>query len=153
MRRSKRAENDIFDFQRQLFYASNTVLNARAYAVNDVKVGLQSLSEHPDRAEHAVLSIDMIMLNDGMQESVLCRDAYLARVDFYILDVLLINLIAVFGQRHTAAVIEALKVRSGDGDENAPNHDVAFLFGIDHCFVHAFHRGFKINNLSLAHPA
>src|SRR5204863_9338465 len=107
LRRSKRAENDIFDFQRQLFYASNTVLNARAYAVHDVQVGLQSLSEHPDRAEHAVLSIAMIMLKDGMRESVLCRDARLARVAFYILAVLLIHLVAAFRQRPTAGRIAA----------------------------------------------
>ncbi|HYK24053.1 MAG TPA: hypothetical protein VEU75_05255, partial [Candidatus Acidoferrum sp.] len=36
---------------------------------------------------------------------------------------------------------------------NAPNHDVAFLFGIDHRFVHTFHCRFKVNDLALAHAA
>ena len=95
----------------------------------------------------------MIMLDDGMQESVLRRDAHLACVDLYILDVLLINLIAIFGQHHAPAIIETLKVRPSDGDVNASDHDVAFLFGIDHRFVHAFHRGFKINDLAFTYAA
>src|SRR5215472_14696410 len=44
-------------------------------------------------------------------------------------------------------------MRSGDSDVNALDHHVAFLFGIDNCFVHAFHCRFKINNLALAHAA
>ncbi len=44
-------------------------------------------------------------------------------------------------------------MRSSDSDVNASDHDVAFLFRIDHCFVHAFHRGLKINDLAFAHTA
>src|SRR4029077_76343 len=92
------------------------------------------------------------MLNDGMQERVLRRDAYLARIDFHVFDVLLVNFIAVFGQHDAPAIVEALKGRAGNGHINASDHDVAFLFGIDHRFVHAFHCRFKINDLALAHP-
>src|ERR1700681_2522004 len=86
-----------------------------------------------------------------MQEGILRRDAYFARADFYILDVLLIDLIVVFRTCHAAAVIETLNVRPGHTDVNAPNHDVALLFCLDHGFVHAFHRGLKIDDLALAH--
>src|SRR6266567_4008422 len=110
LRRSEPAEHDILDVERQLFHAPDGVLNARAHTVDDMKIGFQFLPKHPDRIEHAVLSIDVIMLNDRMQESVLCRNAHLARVNFYILGVLLINLIAVFGQYHAPAIIETLKV-------------------------------------------
>src|SRR5262249_29626918 len=41
----------------------------------------------------------------------------------------------------------------GDSDVHALDHYVAFLFGINDCFVHAFHRRFKIDNLTLAHAA
>ena len=93
------------------------------------------------------------MLNNGMKECVLRRNAHFARIDFYIFDILLVDFIAVLGQHHGSAVIEALKVRSANGDINAPDHDVAFLFGIDHRFVHAFHRGFKINDLAFTYAA
>ena len=79
--------------------------------------------------------------------------AHLARADSYILDILLINLIAVLRQHHTPAIIETLKVGPGYGHVNASDHDVAFLFGIDHCFVNAFHCGFKINDLAFADAA
>src|SRR5437773_3030948 len=119
--------------------------------MDDMKIGLQFLPEHPDRIKHAVLSIDMVMLDDLVEESVLGRDTHLTRVNFYILNVLLIDLIAVFRQHHTPAVIETLNVRSSDTDVNAPNHDVAFLFGIDHRFVNALHGRFKINDFAFAH--
>src|SRR5260370_26019418 len=86
-----------------------------------------------------------------MEEGVLRRDAYFARADFYILDVLLIDLIVVYRTCHAAAVIKTLNVRPGHADVNAPNHDVALLFCLNHAFVHAFHRRLKIDDLALAH--
>src|SRR5437868_1569586 len=77
---SKPAKNDILDVQRQLFHASDSILNARAHSVDDMKICFQFLLEHPDWVQNAVLSID-------------------------------------------------------------------------HRFVHAFHRSFKINNLAFAHAA
>ena len=153
LRGSKPAEDDVLDVKRQLFDASDGVLNACPHAVDNMKIGFQFLPKHPDRIQHAILTVDMIMLDNGMQEGVLRRDAHFACVDFYVLDVLLINLIAVFGQHHTPSIIKTLKMRPGDSDVNASDHDVAFLFGIDHCFVHAFHRGLKINDLAFAHTA
>ena len=91
------------------------------------------------------------MLNDGMKERVLRRNAYLARIDFHVFDVLLVNFIAVFGQHDASAIVEALKMRPGNRHINASDHDVAFLFGIDHGLVHAFHCRFKIDDLALAY--
>ena len=107
----------------------------------------------PTGIEHAVLSVDVIMLDDRMQKRVLRGNAYFARVDFHVLDVLLVDFVAVFRQHDAAAIVEALDVRAGDADVNAPDHHVAFLFGIDHRFVHAFHRRFKIDDLAFAHAA
>src|SRR5713101_1458217 len=95
----------------------------------------------------------MIMLNDGMKERVLRRNAYFARIDFHVFDVLLVNFIAVLGQHDASAVVEAVKVRPRNGHINAPDHHVAFLFGIDHRLVHAFHCRFKINDLALAYAS
>src|SRR6266481_6057381 len=116
-----------------------------------MKIGFQFVPKHPDRIKHAVLSFDMVMLDDRMQKGILCGDADLACTDFYIFDILLINLIAVFGQHHTAAVVEALKVRPSNCDVHAPNHDVAFLLGVDYRFVDTLHRRFKINDLAFTH--
>ena len=93
------------------------------------------------------------MLNDGMQERVLRRNAHLACINFHVLDILLVNFIAIFGQHYASTVIKTLQVRPGDRDVNAADHHIALLFGIDHSFVHAFHRGFKINNFPLADTA
>ena len=49
LRGSERAENDVLDFERQLFHASDRVLNPRAHAVDDMKIGFQFLPEHADR--------------------------------------------------------------------------------------------------------
>ena len=96
LRGSKRIEDDVLHFERQLFHATDRVLDAGAHSVDDVKIRLQSLAEHPDRIEHAVLSIDVIMLNDRMQEGVLRRNAHFARVDLHILDILFVDFVAVF---------------------------------------------------------
>ena len=88
-----------------------------------------------------------------MQKRVLRRNAHLARIDFYVLNILLINFVAIFGQHNASTVIKTLQMRPGDSDVNAADHHIAFLFGIDHSLVHAFHRRFKINNLPLAHAA
>src|SRR5437762_10343614 len=151
LRRSKRAENHVLDVERQFLHAPDRVLNASTHAVDDMKIGLQFLPKHSDRIKDAVLPFDMVMLDDRMQKGILGRDAHLARADFYILDILFINLIAVFGQHHTPAVIKALKVRPSDCDVDASNHYVAFLLGIDYRFVDTLHRRFKINDLAFTH--
>src|SRR4029453_2192301 len=86
-----------------------------------------------------------------MKERVLRGNAYLARIDFYVFDILLIDFIAILREHDASAIVEALKVRSGNGHGNAPDPPVAFLFGIHHRFVHTFHRCFKINDLALAY--
>src|ERR1700730_3700471 len=64
LRRSKRAEDHVFDIERQLFHTPDGVLNAGPHAVDDVKISFQFFAEHPDRIENAILSIDMVMLDD-----------------------------------------------------------------------------------------
>ena len=93
------------------------------------------------------------MLDDRVQKRILRRDAHFARVDFYILDILFVDLLVVFGHTDAAAIVEALNVRAGDADVDAANHDVAFLFSVDNRFVDALHRRLEINNLAFAHPA
>src|SRR5207302_10294405 len=106
--------------------------------------------KHHDWIKDAILSIDMVMLDNGMEESVLRRDAHLTRDNFHILNVLLINLIAVFGQHYTAAIIETLKMRPSNGDVNTPDHNVAFLLCIDYRFMHASHRWYRFNHLAFS---
>ena len=49
LRGSQRAEDDVFDFERQFLDAPDRVLNAGAHAVDDVKIGFQFL----DRASRS----------------------------------------------------------------------------------------------------
>ena len=99
LRGGERGEDDVLHFQRQFLHATDRVLNAGAHAVDDVEIRLQLLPEHADGIEDAVLPVDVIMLDDGMQERVLRGNAHLARVDLHVLDVLLVDLVAVFRQR------------------------------------------------------
>src|ERR1700730_15495620 len=64
LRGSKRAEDHVLDIKRQLFQEPARVLNAGAHSVDDVKISFQFFAEHPDRIENAILSIDMVMLDD-----------------------------------------------------------------------------------------
>ena len=118
-----------------------------------MEIGLQFLAQHSDRIEHAVLPVDVIMLDDRVQKRVLRRDAHFARVDLHVLDILLVDLVAIVRQSDAAAIVEALNVRAGDADVDAANHDVALLFGIDDRLVHALHRRLEIDDLAFAHAA
>src|SRR5438105_4525224 len=93
------------------------------------------------------------MLDDRVEKGVLRRDAYFPRVDFHILHILLVDLIAIVRQQHAASIVDTLNVSAADADIDAANHDVAFLFGIHDRFVHAFHRRLEIDNLAFAYAA
>jgi hypothetical protein len=108
--RSQAAKNHVLHVQRQFFHASNGVLNPCAHAVDDVKIGFQFLPEHAGRIQHALLSVDLIMLNERMQERVLRRDTHFARINFYVLHILLINFIAVLWQHDASPIVEALQM-------------------------------------------
>src|SRR6202011_2923568 len=108
LRGSKRAEDHVLNVERQFFDAPNRVLDACAHAVDDVKVGFQFLPEHSDRAEHAVLSIDVVVLDDRMEKSVGRGNAHFTRADLHVLDVLIVDLIAIFRQKDASAVVKAL---------------------------------------------
>ena len=99
LRGRERGEDDVFHFERQFLHAADRVLDPRAHAMDDVKIRLEFLPEHADRIEHAVLPVDVIMLDDRMQKGVLRRNAHFARVDLHILDVLLVDFVAIFRQR------------------------------------------------------
>ena len=90
------AEDDVLHFERQFFNAPNCVLNSRPHTVNNVEVGLELLAEHADGIEHAVLPVDVIMLNNRVEECVLRGNAHFARVDLHVFHVLVVNLITVF---------------------------------------------------------
>ena len=62
--RGQPAKNDVLHFERQFFDATNRILNAGANPVNDMKIRFQFLAQHSDWVEHAVLAVDVIMLDD-----------------------------------------------------------------------------------------
>ena len=97
--RRERREDDVFHIKGQFLDAADRVLNARSNAVDDVEISLQFLAEHSDGIEHPVLSVDVIMLDDGVQKGVLRRNAHFTSVDLNVLDILLVDLVAVVRQR------------------------------------------------------
>src|SRR5215471_10052808 len=110
LRGSEPAKHNVLYLQRQFLHAANGVLDPCAHTVDDVKIGFQFLAEHADWVQHALLAIHLIMLNDRMQESILRGNAYLARVNFYILHVLLIDFIAVLREHNASAIVKTLQV-------------------------------------------
>ena len=70
-----------------------------------------------------------------------------------VVDVLLVDLIAVLRQQDRTAIVEALDVRSSHADVDTADHHVTFRFCIHHRFMHAFHRRFEIDNFAFAHAA
>ena len=153
LRRSERREDDVLHLERQFLHATDRVLDPRPHPVDDVEIGLEFLPKHPDRVQHPFLTIDVVMLDNGMEKRVLRRDADFARVDLHILDVLLVNLVAIFRQRHQAAVVEALDVRAGNADIDAADHHVALCLSVDHRFVHALHCRLEIDDLAFPDAA
>src|SRR5438874_2535577 len=144
----KRAEHHILHFERQLLHAPDRVLNPSAHAMNNVKVSFEFLAEHTDWVEHTVLAVYVIMLDDRVEKRVLRRNADFPRAHLDVFDVLFVDLIPVIRQHHAPAIIEALNVGTGDADVDAANHDIAFLLGIYHRFVDAFHRRFEIDDFA-----
>src|SRR5439155_20437041 len=112
LRGSKRAEDNILDLERELLNAADGVLDPGADAVDNMKIGFQFLPEHADRIEHTILSIDMVMLDDGMKKRVRRGNAHLARAHLHILDVLLVDLLPTLRHDHAAAIVAALTVRA-----------------------------------------
>src|SRR5205085_12493341 len=139
--------------ERDLLHAPDRVLTPGPHPVDDMEIGLQRLSEHADRVENAVLAVDVVVLDDGMKECVVRGNAYFPGVDFYILNVLLVDFVTFLGKRNGSAIVEALDVRTGDADINAPDHHVALRLRIDDRLMHALHRGLEIDDLALADSA
>ena len=73
LRGGERIEDDILDLERDLLHAADGVFHPRADAVDDVKIGLELAAHHADGIEHALLPIDVIMLEDRVDEHVLRR--------------------------------------------------------------------------------
>ncbi len=153
LRGRERAEDDVEHFRPDLLHAAHAVFDPRGDAVDDVKIRLELAPEHADRIEHAVLAIDVIMLEQRVHEHVRRGNAHLARAGLHVFEILLANFVALLGQVHRAAVVEALDVAAGDREINAADHHVAFFLRIHERLAHALARGFKIDDLALAHAA
>ena len=121
--------------------------------MDDVKVGFQFLTEHANGIEHAVLSIHMIMLNDGVEKGVLRWNTDLAGIDLHVLDVLLIDLLVIIRQHDAAAIVKTVNVGAGHPDIDTLDHDITLDLRVTQRFQNAFHRRLKIDNLAFAHPA
>src|SRR4051812_4047713 len=75
LRRREWIENDVEDFDIQFLDAADAVFDPRPDTMNDVKIGFELPAEHPDRIQDPVLTIDVVVLQNGVQKHVLRRDA------------------------------------------------------------------------------
>src|SRR5436190_3330164 len=153
LRGRERGEDDVLHFQRQFLHAANCVLNAGPHSVDDVKIRLQFFPEHAHGVEHAVLPVHVVMLNNRMEKGVGGGNAHFASVDLYVLDVLLVDFLAIVRDHDATAVVKTLNVRTSDADVDATDHDVALCFGVHHRFMHALHGRFEIDDFSFPHAA
>src|SRR5689334_5276883 len=74
LRGGESGEDDILHVEGQLLHATDGVLDSGPHTMNHMKIGLEFLSQHADRVEDTILSIDMVMLNNGMKKNVLGGD-------------------------------------------------------------------------------
>jgi hypothetical protein len=122
-------------------------------AVDDVKISLQLGAHHPERVQNAVLTIHIIVLQDGVQEHVRLRNAHLPRRSLDVLEILFADLLAIIRDHHGAPIIKAGNVRAGHRQEHAADHHVALLLRVCQRLPNALPRGVEVHDLAFAHAA
>ena len=95
--------------------------------MHDMELGFEFAADHPERTGHAFLSVDVVMLVDGMQEDIARGNTDIERALLDLLDVLLFDFVAIIGDRNTAAIIQAFEVRTGDRSHHPGNLAIGLL--------------------------
>ena len=99
-------EHHVFHFQGDLLDATDRVLHPRADAVDDVIIRFQLRAQHADRRQHAILAVDVIMLDDGVQKRVLRGDVHITCVALDLLQIVLVDFVAILRQLDHATIVE-----------------------------------------------
>jgi len=136
LRGGDRIHHDIVHFDIELLYAANRVLNPGHHPMNDVVIGLQLGAEHPERINHALLSIDIIALDDRVQDYILLRNRDLLGLVFDIPDFFFRDF-AFIRQGDRASVVETLQVTTGHCEPHAFDFLITAILGIGQSIVHA----------------
>ena len=118
-------EDDVIHFQRHFADQLDAVLDAGADAVDDVEIRLDGFAEQADRRGRVFEAVEPVVADDRVEIDVVLRDVDLAGDGAGLLD--------VFGGRHRlairqaegAAVVDALDVGAGDGEEHAADFHIA----------------------------
>jgi hypothetical protein len=88
-----------------------------------------------------------------MKKSILRRNAYLPGTHLDVFDIMLVDLIPIVRQNYTTTIVETLDVGARHRHIDAANHHIALLLGIYDRFMHTFHCGLEIDDLTLADAA
>ena len=127
MRRGHGAHHDIGHFEVGFADAAQAVLNARLRAVHDMKFSFELAPNHPERTGHTLLSVDVVMLVDGMQEDIARRNTDIKRTLLDLLNVFFFDFVAIIRDGYASTVIEAFKMRSGDRSNHPADLAISLL--------------------------
>ena len=130
-RRRQTADGDIGDVERDLFDATNRILQPRFHAVDHMDVGFQFRANHPHRGLDPVGPIDIEPLADGVQHHMVHRDIDSLGVQHDVPDFVIGNLAILVGDDHAAAVVKAAEMATGHTRIHVPNLDVGAFFRLN----------------------
>ena len=117
LRAGQRAEDDVLDFDAEFFHAADARLDAASDPMDNVEIRLQHLSEHANWIQYAILAVDIVVLEDGVQELIGLRNANLPRSGLHIFEIVFADLFAILRDLDGSAIVEALDVPSRDRED------------------------------------
>ena len=118
-----------------------------------MKVSLELPSDHADRVENALLTVHVVVLDDGMQKMILSRNVDLACLDGHLLDVSIVNLCIDRRGSEWRPAVEASNVTSCRGDEDAANLRIAVRLSVRQGIMHTLGCDCQIDNFAFAHAS
>jgi hypothetical protein len=65
--------DDVGRFEFKLLDATDRILNPGANAVNNMEIGFQFLSKETHRVQYSILTIDVVVLDDCMKDTIFHR--------------------------------------------------------------------------------
>src|SRR5262249_50632100 len=104
LRGRKRVDDDVSWFQFQFLHTTNRILNPCPDAVHNMKIRLQFPAQQSNGVQYAVLSIDIVVLNNRVKDAILHRQTDLASIRPHIVQILLVNFLSSLLEHNDAPV-------------------------------------------------
>ena len=153
VRGGHRTHHNVVDLEVGLADAAQVVLDARLRTVHDMELGLEPAPDHAERTGHALLPVDVVALDDGVQEHIAGRNRDLEGALLDLVDVLVLDLVALLWNQDPPSLIQSIQMRPGHGSHDLGDFAIRLLFRRRDRVVEAERDLAEINNLALAHAA